>query len=84
MHRYIMTSDATLKATKDFFVEHNYFGLSSSAVIFFEQHQLPCVTFEGKLMLASHGVYLKFMSYLKNSVFFKKMISLRTIYNCRI
>lgn len=52
---YIMTSEATLRDTKDFFQQHNYFGLRSEDVTFFEQHLLPCLTFEGKLMLSSKG-----------------------------
>merc|ERR1719427_663167 len=52
---YIMTSEATLKDTKVYFKKHNYFGLKSSDVTFFEQHLLPCLTFEGKLMLSSKG-----------------------------
>lgn len=56
---YIMTSESTLKDTKDFFTSHSYFGLDSSNVVFFEQHQLPCLTFEGKLILKSRGSLAK-------------------------
>lgn len=50
---YIMTSDATLKETKKFFEANDHFGLEASNVIFFEQYLLPCLTFEGKMMLSS-------------------------------
>jgi len=52
---YIMTSEATLRDTKMFFKRNFYFGLESENVTFFEQHLLPCITFDGKLMLASKG-----------------------------
>lgn len=48
---YVMTSDATLKETRKFFEENSYFGLDKKNVIFFEQYLLPCLTFEGKMML---------------------------------
>ena len=53
-----MTSDATLKLTSDYFERHSYFGLEAGNVCFFEQHQLPCLTFEGKLILSSKGMSL--------------------------
>ncbi|XP_057298013.1 UDP-N-acetylhexosamine pyrophosphorylase-like [Hydractinia symbiolongicarpus] len=56
---YIMTSAATLKSTVDYFQENSYFGLEQSNVNFFEQHQLPCLTFEGKLILSSTGSVAK-------------------------
>lgn len=50
-----MTSESTLKDTKDYFESNSFFGLEPSAVVFFEQHQLPCLTFEGKLILKTQG-----------------------------
>ena len=50
-----MTSEATLKDTKEFFEYHSYFGLEPENVIFFKQHLLPCLSFEGKLILADKG-----------------------------
>jgi len=52
---YIMTSEATLKATKDYFNFHSHFGLDSNNIIYFEQHLLPCLTLGGKLILSSKG-----------------------------
>ncbi|KAG0305102.1 UDP-N-acetylglucosamine pyrophosphorylase [Dissophora globulifera] len=50
---YVMTSGPTRPATVAFFEDNNYFGLSSSNVVFFEQGTLPCLTFDGKIMMES-------------------------------
>ena len=50
-----MTSEATLKDTKEFFEYRSYFGLEPDNVIFFKQHLLPCLSFEGQLLLADKG-----------------------------
>ena len=50
-----MTSEHTMDHTKKFFEDHDYFGLQSSDVIFFEQHTLPCFNFEGKIILDQPG-----------------------------
>jgi UDP-N-acetylglucosamine/UDP-N-acetylgalactosamine diphosphorylase len=46
-----MTSEHTKQATEDFFTKHNHFGLQKDNVILFEQGRLPCMNFEGKIIL---------------------------------
>ncbi|KAG0239513.1 UDP-N-acetylglucosamine pyrophosphorylase [Actinomortierella wolfii] len=53
---YVMTSGPTRAATVAYFQEHNFFGLESDNVIFFEQGTLPCLTFDGKIMLEGKGL----------------------------
>jgi UDP-N-acetylglucosamine/UDP-N-acetylgalactosamine diphosphorylase len=50
---YIMTSEATKEATRNYFAKYNFFGLKSENVVFFEQYTLPCLTHEGKIILDS-------------------------------
>lgn len=51
--RYIMTSGATMGKTKDYFERHNHFGLQPENVVMFEQSAIPCMDFEGKIILRS-------------------------------
>ena len=46
-----MTSEATKEPTRQFFKRHDHFGLCPDQVVFFEQSTLPCMTFEGKIIL---------------------------------
>ncbi|KAJ1536939.1 UDP-N-acetylglucosamine pyrophosphorylase [Nowakowskiella sp. JEL0078] len=48
---YVMTSEPTREATESFFKEHNYFGLDSKNVFFFNQGVLPAFTNDGKIIL---------------------------------
>lgn len=48
---YIMTSDATDEATRDYFRKHDYLGLPVSDVLFFRQQMMPAVDREFKLVL---------------------------------
>ncbi|KAF9435110.1 UDP-N-acetylglucosamine pyrophosphorylase [Entomortierella beljakovae] len=50
---YVMTSGPTRPATVQFFEENDYFGLEPANVVFFEQGTLPCMTFDGKIMMES-------------------------------
>jgi UDP-N-acetylglucosamine/UDP-N-acetylgalactosamine diphosphorylase len=48
---YVMTSRATDAATRAFFEAEGCFGLPPDEVFFFEQGSLPCLDFEGRLLL---------------------------------
>ena len=41
--------------TEKFFDDHDYFGLQKENFILFEQNTIPCLTFEGKMILDSPG-----------------------------
>jgi UDP-N-acetylglucosamine/UDP-N-acetylgalactosamine diphosphorylase len=51
-HWYIMTSPLNDGATREFLAEADYFGLAPEHVHIFTQGVMPCVDFEGKLLLA--------------------------------
>ena len=53
IHWFIMTSELNDKATRDFFAEHNYFGLGSSNITFFTQGFMPAVGYDGNLVIAA-------------------------------
>jgi UDP-N-acetylglucosamine/UDP-N-acetylgalactosamine diphosphorylase len=46
-----MTSEHTKQSTQDFFEKNKYFGLQEADVILFEQNLLPCIGFDGKIIL---------------------------------
>ncbi len=46
-----MTSEHTKESTWEFFKKNNFFGLSEENVVLFEQHMLPALSFEGKIIL---------------------------------
>ena len=50
-----MTSEHTMDDTQRFFEKNNYFGLQRDDVVFFEQHTLPCLTHDGKIILDQPG-----------------------------
>ncbi len=52
---YIMTSPATHAGTVDLFASRAYFGLDRASVRFFEQGQMPVVSRDGRILLASKG-----------------------------
>ncbi|KAK9832988.1 hypothetical protein WJX74_003678 [Apatococcus lobatus] len=50
---YIMTSRSTHEATTSFFKDHGHFGLQASQLFFFQQGELPALTEDGQIILAS-------------------------------
>lgn len=54
-----MTSEATMGKTSEYFAAKNYFGLRKENVIFFEQNTLPCMTFDGKIIMESKSKIAK-------------------------
>ncbi len=52
---YIMTSAANDAATRQFFSDHAFFGLSEQRVLFFSQGLLPALFPDGRLILEAPG-----------------------------
>ncbi len=50
---YVMTSRENDRETRRFFEDRNFFGLPERDVFFFTQSMVPCLDFQGRLMLAS-------------------------------
>lgn len=51
----IMTSDATDSEIRQFFDDHNYFGLEQQKVLFFSQASLPAVDLQGRVLMDSRS-----------------------------
>jgi UDP-N-acetylglucosamine/UDP-N-acetylgalactosamine diphosphorylase len=49
---YVMTSEVNDQATREFFENHKYFGLSKGDVTFFTQGMMPAFSTDGTLLLA--------------------------------
>ncbi len=50
---YIMTSPANDEATRDYFAQNKFFGLSAENLMFFKQGTLPAFDLEGKAILSA-------------------------------
>jgi UDP-N-acetylglucosamine pyrophosphorylase len=48
---YVMTSPEALQQTHQFFIKHQFFGLSHKQVFFFKQRSLPCVAPSGEIIM---------------------------------
>ncbi|XP_053672528.1 UDP-N-acetylhexosamine pyrophosphorylase-like protein 1 [Anopheles nili] len=48
---YIMTSEHTHCETRDYFLANQHFGLPSDQIRLFRQRSVPCVDFEGRILL---------------------------------
>ena len=53
--RYIMTSEHTKDSTQRFFADHDHFGLNPNDIVFFEQAMIPCLDFQGRILLDQKG-----------------------------
>ncbi len=50
---YVMTSRANDAATREFFGQHDSFGLAPEQVMFFEQAMIPALDLEGRILLSA-------------------------------
>lgn len=56
---YVMTSILNNDATIKHFEDNNYFGLDKDSVMFFAQGTMPCIGYDGKLLLNSKSSLAK-------------------------
>lgn len=49
--RFIMTSEHTQGDTESYLCSHGYFGLKRENIVLFEQHTLPAMDFQGRILL---------------------------------
>ena len=56
---YVMTSILNHEATIEHFEDNNYFGLAKDSVMFFAQGTMPCIGYDGKLLLNSKNSLAK-------------------------
>lgn len=52
---FVMTSEKNDFVTREFFMEHSFFGYPKEKVRFFRQKMAPCVDLQGKLLLEEKG-----------------------------
>lgn len=52
---YIMLSKAVEEDTRKYYLDHKYFGLDESQIIFFVQGEFPCVDNDAKILLDDKG-----------------------------
>ncbi len=69
---YIMTSDKNDKDTREFFVEHDYFGYNKEFIKFFVQEMVPAVDFDGNVLIEAEDSLA--MSPNGNGGWFKSMV----------
>lgn len=55
VHWFVMTSGPTHNETVSFFEKHNFFQLDKRQIHFFQQGVLPCLTFDGKIMMETRS-----------------------------
>ncbi|HCR37669.1 MAG TPA: 2-alkenal reductase [Opitutae bacterium] len=55
IHWFIMTSVLNHDSTKQFFRDHNNFGLAANRIHFFTQGEMPAVSFDDKILMESPG-----------------------------
>lgn len=51
VHLFIMTSDITDAATREFFETHEYFGYEKDKIHFYVQAVAPAISFDGKILM---------------------------------